>query len=33
MNNLAKQLNDKIVANNSNIYDMLSELGKNLLLS
>ncbi len=30
MNNLAKQLNDKIVANNSNVYDMLSELGKNL---
>lgn len=30
MNNLAKQLNDKIIANNPNIYDMLSELGKNL---
>ncbi len=30
MNNLAKQLNDKILENNPNIYDMLSELGKNL---
>ena len=30
MNNLAKQLNDKILENNPNIYAMLSELGKNL---
>lgn len=30
MNNLAKQLNDKILENNPYIYDMLSELGKNL---
>ena len=30
LNNLAKQLNDKILQTNPNIYAMLSELGKNL---
>lgn len=30
MNNLAKQLNEAILKDNPNIYDMLSELGKNL---